>query len=107
MMAATNEVLDFSVWRPLIGPNDDWPLAICDWTTVDPENDILLNDAIRRDRVDENSLLHHNEAHKWHYINGQNPSDLFVFRNVDSFGRRPRKSPSCTSDQLVKADESM
>ncbi|KAJ6010020.1 hypothetical protein N7522_005036 [Penicillium canescens] len=80
-----------NVWRPLIGPNDDWPLAICDWTTVDQENDILLNDGIRRDRVDENSLLHHNEAHRWYYIKNQTPSDFFVFRNADSMGRRPRK----------------
>lgn len=83
-----------SVWRPLLGPNDDWPLALCDWTTIDPETDIRLNDALRRDRIDENSLLHFNEAHKWYYIKNQTPEDLIVFRNADSQGKRSRESPS-------------
>ncbi|KAG8163191.1 hypothetical protein KVR01_006488 [Diaporthe batatas] len=79
-----------NVWRPLIGPNDDWPLAICDWTTIDSQNDILVNDGIRRDRVDENCLLHYNEAHRWYYIKDQTTEDLLVFRNVDSSGCRAR-----------------
>ncbi|KAL2286331.1 hypothetical protein FJTKL_07106 [Diaporthe vaccinii] len=79
-----------NVWRLLEAPNDDWPLAICDWTTIDQENDILLSDRIRRDRVDETSLLHHNANHKWYYIKDQTLEDLLVFRNTDSLGHRAR-----------------
>ncbi|KAK3372249.1 putative CmcJ-like methyltransferase [Podospora didyma] len=79
-----------SVWLPLVGPNSDWPLVLCDWTTVDPDNDIIDNDAIHRDHIEENSLLHYNSAHKWYYIKNQTSSDLMVFRNADSCGRRPR-----------------
>jgi hypothetical protein len=77
-----------SVWRPLTGPTDDWPLALCDYTTIDTGEDIRLNDAIRRDLVGEGSLLHYNEAHRWYYFKDQGVNDLLVFRNSDSQGIR-------------------
>ena len=80
-----------SVWRPLRGPNNDWPLAMCDWTTIDPQTDIRVNDAIRRDRVDENAILHYNEKHKWYIMKDQSVEDLIIFRNADSLGKRARK----------------
>ncbi|KAK0747422.1 putative CmcJ-like methyltransferase [Apiosordaria backusii] len=79
-----------NVWRPLRRPTDDWPLALCDYTTIDQENDLLLNDAIRRDTISENSLMHFNAAHKWYYLKDQGINDLLVFRNSDSGGKRAR-----------------
>ncbi|KAL6409840.1 hypothetical protein AUP68_06238 [Ilyonectria robusta] len=79
-----------SVWRPLVGSTDDWPLALCDYTTINTEEDIRLNDAIRRDLVGEGSLLHYNEAHRWYYLKDQGVNDLIVFRNSDSQGKRAR-----------------
>ncbi|KAI0171075.1 putative CmcJ-like methyltransferase [Pestalotiopsis sp. NC0098] len=75
-----------NVWRPLKAPSEDWPLAVCDYTTIDKENDVLLLDAIRRDRVDEICALHHNASHEWHYLRNQSTNDLLVFRNADSHG---------------------
>ena len=89
-----------SVWR-LLNDTDDWPLALCDYTTVDQESDILLNDSIRQDMIDETSLLHHNEAQKWYYLPNQTQQDLFVFRQTDSTGQRASKSqlmPRSTSN---------
>jgi len=77
-----------NVWRPLCGPNNDWPLAMCDWTTIDPIADVRINDAIRRDRVDENAILHYNAEHKWYFKKDQSVEDLIVFRNADSLGKR-------------------
>ncbi|KAK0609968.1 putative CmcJ-like methyltransferase [Bombardia bombarda] len=79
-----------NVWRPLRGPTDDWPLAMCDFTTIDTENDLLLTDSIRRDDVAEISLMHYNKSHRWHYLKNQGVDDLFVFRNTDSSGKRAR-----------------
>ncbi|RSL84310.1 hypothetical protein CEP51_004009 [Fusarium floridanum] len=84
--------MDFDIlnlWRPLYGPNDDWPLAVCDYTSVE-DGDIILNDDLHRDRAVENCLLHPNAAHRWHYIAGQTPEDVLVFRTVDSRGKRAR-----------------
>ncbi|KAL3952366.1 hypothetical protein ACCO45_012309 [Purpureocillium lilacinum] len=79
-----------NVWRPLNGPTDDWPLALCDYTTIDTEEDIRLNDSIRRDLVGESSLLHYNPAHRWYYLPNQGADDLIVFRNSNSHGKGAR-----------------
>lgn len=79
-----------NVWRSLTGPNDDWPLAVCDYKSIDIENDVVLSDRIHVDRIGESQLLHPNKRHRWYYIAGQQPNNLIVFRNTDSTGRRPR-----------------
>ncbi|KAM7213092.1 putative CmcJ-like methyltransferase [Rhypophila decipiens] len=79
-----------NVWRPLRESTDDWPLAVCDFTTVNQDEDILLNDAIRRDRVEEICLLHYNPAHRWYYLKNQGVDDLLVFRHADSSGTKAR-----------------
>ena len=81
----------FSVWRPLRGSTDDWPLAMCDYTSIDTENDLVLNDAIKRDHVVECSLMHYNSAHRWHCLKNHTVDDLLVFRNSDSMGKRASK----------------
>ncbi|KAF4551562.1 Aspirochlorine biosynthesis protein N-like protein 4 [Elsinoe fawcettii] len=78
-----------NVWKPLIGPNDDWPLAVCDYTSIDPEKDIIRADLLYNVRIGENQLLHYNPEHRYYYIPAQQPDDLFVFRNTDSSGTRP------------------
>lgn len=79
-----------SIWRPLVGSNDDYPLALCDYTSIRPADDIVNNDDIHRDRVNGNSLLYRHEAHKWYYLKAQRPRDVLVFRNIDSTGKRAR-----------------
>lgn len=71
---------------------------MCDYTSIDTEDDLVLNDAIKRDLVVECSLMHHNSAHRWHYLKNQTEEDLLVFRNSDSFGKRAseiHKLPLC------------
>ncbi|OTA87933.1 hypothetical protein M434DRAFT_130615 [Hypoxylon sp. CO27-5] len=77
-----------NVWRPLVGPNDDWPLAICDYTSIEPEKDIIAADRLHVDRVGENQLLFPSKQHRWYYIKAQQPHNLLVFRNTDSTGQR-------------------
>lgn len=78
-----------SVWRPL-RRSDDWPLAVCDFTTVDINEDILVIDSLRRNLTTEGSLLHHNDAHRWYYFKDQGIDDLLIFRNCDSENKLPR-----------------
>lgn len=80
-----------SVWRRLIGPNDDWPLAVCDYTSLDADKDIVIADRLNVNRIGENQLLHPNRRHRWYYIKGQQPENLLVFRNIDSTGQRASK----------------
>lgn len=72
----------------LRGPNDDWPLAICNYASVDWDKDTAANDAIHLQRIGENWLLHHNPKHEWYYMSRMEEDDLLVFRNTDSEGPR-------------------
>lgn len=76
-----------NVWKPLVGPNNDWPLALCDYSTIQPA-DIVQADVLHVDRITENQLLHPNAQHRWYYVENQQHNDLIVFRNVDSMGKR-------------------
>lgn len=76
-----------NVWKPLVGPNNDWPLALCDYSSIHP-SDIIQADVLHVDRITENQLLYPNHKHKWYYVENQQPSDLIVFRNIDSTGTR-------------------
>lgn len=76
-----------SVWKPLVGPNNDWPLALCDYSTIQP-SDVVPADVLHVDRITENQLLHPNDQHRWYYVENQQHNDLIVFRNTDSTGKR-------------------
>ena len=89
-----------SVWRPLVGPNNDWPLALCDFTSVDVENDIVPSDLLHNDREAENVLLHPNSKHRWYYLQNQQIDELLVFRNIDSTGKRASKITAVSTREL-------
>ena len=80
-----------SVWRVLKGPNNDWPLAVCDHRSINTETDVVANDVLHKDTVGENWLLYGNPNHKWYYLSDQVKEDLIVFRNFDSKGNKARK----------------
>lgn len=73
-----------NVWQVLAGPNNDWPLALCDSASIDHVNDTIPNDVLHPHTIGENLLLFHNEKHEWHYLSGQEGDDLVVFRNSNS-----------------------
>lgn len=80
-----------SVWRVIKGPNNDWPLALCDYQSIDFAADVLPNDLLYINHVGENELLHKASGHAWYYLSDQTVEDLIVFRNTDSRGVRPRE----------------
>ncbi|KAI0448369.1 hypothetical protein F5B21DRAFT_497736 [Xylaria acuta] len=93
-----------NIWRVLKGPNDDWPLAVCDGQTVDNTNDCVTNDALYLDGFGENWLMQASDVHQWHYLSGQEVEDVLIFRNTDLLGSRTRcfhlavKNPLATCD---------
>ncbi|KAI1758616.1 hypothetical protein GGR53DRAFT_516489 [Hypoxylon sp. FL1150] len=82
-----------NVWKPLRGPLYDWPLAFCDATTVN-QQDLEQHDHIFPSKpnapsspgniVRENQTVYHNPSQRWYYLSGQMPSELLLFRQVDS-----------------------
>ncbi|KAF2106425.1 putative CmcJ-like methyltransferase [Lophiotrema nucula] len=73
-----------TVWRPLKGPNQDWPLAVCDAASVDPENDLEAADYVSKDEVTENYLAYFRPHHRWFYVSNQSSNEAIVFRQHDS-----------------------
>jgi hypothetical protein len=66
----------------------DYPLALCDFRSLDPEKDLEPQDIVDRDEVLENVHVYHRPQHKWHYLSGQRDSELLVFRQADTHARK-------------------
>ena len=73
-----------SVWHPLRGPLKDWPLAICDASTVDFARDTMLCDIVDRDGCAENTQIFFNHHQRWHYLCDNMDTELLIFKNADS-----------------------
>lgn len=72
-----------NLWRPVIGPLWDSPLALCDARTVDPE-DLVASDLIFPDRVGETYAVTYNPAQRWSYVPGMTPSEALLIKCYDS-----------------------
>ena len=73
-----------SVWKPLKGPLNDWPLVLCDTSTVRPETDLEAVDLLYPDLATENYHVYHSGGYRWHYLSDHKPSELLVFTQSDS-----------------------
>ena len=72
-----------SVWKPLRGPLRDWPLTLCDVSSVQTEH-LVEADIIYEDVVTENLQMHYDAAQRWYYLEDQEASELLVFRQTES-----------------------
>ncbi|KAJ9197001.1 hypothetical protein DTO166G4_2598 [Paecilomyces variotii] len=72
-----------NVWRPLKTITRD-PLTVCDWTSVDPETDWMVNRLIFPHGRNEFGSVVYNDKHKWFYLSHQEPSEPLVFKQFDS-----------------------
>ncbi|KAH8745973.1 hypothetical protein BGZ57DRAFT_936062 [Hyaloscypha finlandica] len=74
-----------NVWRPLFHPADDWPLALCDGSTV-KEEDILAVQKIRTNRKGEGLCPLYRSHYKWYFLEGQGVDEVLFLKNFDSLG---------------------
>ncbi len=88
--------MSLSIWRLLRGPNNDWPLTLCDYRAVNPERDSLSNDILFREETGEKMLLKYNGAHRWYYMSDQDVDDDIGFRNTHT------NSPKSTSPKSAR-----
>ncbi|KAL1302193.1 hypothetical protein AAFC00_002623 [Neodothiora populina] len=73
-----------NVWKPIIGPVRDWPLAMCDPRTVVPKEDHEPCDLVYPDYVVENLQLYFRPTHRWVYLSDQQVSEAWVFVQSDT-----------------------
>jgi hypothetical protein len=95
-----------SLWRVFSPPPQDWPLALCDYTTVEPgeglNNRMYLVDKIPDDLYMEmppdapgasGFEFLHNPNHRWWYFPGMTRDEILFFKLNDSDESRAWRVP--------------
>lgn len=72
-----------NLWRPIVGPLKDSPLALCDARTL-ADGDLVAQDLIYKDRRGEIYSLTHNPAHRWYYAPDMRPDEVLLLKCYDS-----------------------
>jgi hypothetical protein len=80
-----------NAWRPIIGPAQDFPLALCDVRSV-RANDLVQTDIHHFGESDLKTPRHsgqiyslrHSLSHKWYYFPDMQPDEILLLRNWDS-----------------------
>lgn len=88
----------YNVWRVLSDPQQDVPLGLCDYTSIE-QDDLLPCQAIF-DPLDgspewgfPNYLLEYNPAHRWFYYPDMHPGEALVFKTSESDPDRAQLMP--------------
>ena len=72
-----------SVWRPLLNPVDNFLLAVCDGSTVSPQN-VLRVDHVRKHHVGESLYPLYKPDYRWYYLNRQTRDEVLLLKIFDS-----------------------
>jgi hypothetical protein len=76
-------IIALNVWRPLKQIRKD-PLAVCDWTSVNSETDLVAFRMILPQGWKELTRANFNPNHTWYYLGGQRPDEPLLFKQFDS-----------------------
>jgi hypothetical protein len=69
-----------NLWRPIANPAVDWPLALCDYRSVDLKKDTFPVTRISAERTGETMGVRYNENHKWKYLHGMTPEEIVLIK---------------------------
>lgn len=94
-----------NVWRPLRGPVVDAPLAVCDATSMVPE-DFVATDLKYEDRTGEIYSVRPRADHRWLYLSGMQTDEVWLLKCFDSAedGRARYTAHSAFVDPRTPAD---
>ncbi|MDX3853432.1 CmcJ/NvfI family oxidoreductase [Streptomyces sp. AK02-01A] len=78
-----------NIWRPLVEPVRNFPLAVCDYRSLDLSADLVATrlhfPAWLKDR--ENYSVKYNPGHRWYYWGSLSPDEVIFFKCYDSASR--------------------
>jgi hypothetical protein len=108
-----------SVWRVFTPPPQDWPLALCDYTSIGAgeglDNRLYFVDKIPADLYAEMPRdapgtsgfeFHHNPAHRWWYFPDMTRDEVLFFKFNDSDHERAWRVPhSAFLDPTARATQ--
>jgi len=78
-----------NVWRPVRGPIEEYPLAVCDGQTM-AFTDFVATDLKYRDRTGEIYSITYNPRHLWFYFPRMRTNEALLLKCFDSDERRTR-----------------
>jgi hypothetical protein len=84
-----NRFAVINVWRPIRGPVQESPLAVCDAQSMVQE-DFVKHVLKYRDRDGEVYSVAFNPNHRWYYVPNQQKEEVLLLKCYDSDGRRAR-----------------
>jgi hypothetical protein len=79
----SNRFAEINVWRPIRGPVESSPLALCDARSLGVE-DIVPMDLVYRERVGEIYGFMHNPKHRWYYFPRMQRNEAILLKCYDS-----------------------
>jgi hypothetical protein len=74
---------EINVWRPIRGPIESTPLAVCDAGSIDPK-DFVPTDLVYRDKVGEVYRFTYNPQHRWSYFPRLERNEAILLKCYDS-----------------------
>ena len=95
---ASGRLQIINIWRSLEETIERSPLAMCDATTIAPE-DAIATERRARDRIGEIYRYTYNPAHRWYYYPALTPDEAILIRTFDSASDKPMLcAPHCAFD---------
>lgn len=78
-----NRFIFINVWRPIRGPVQEAPLAVCDGQSI-VQDDFVATDLIYRDRTGEVYMISYNPNHRWFYFPQMQTDEALLLKCYDS-----------------------
>ena len=75
--------VEINVWRPIRGPVEESPLAVCDAQSMSL-SDFVPTDLKYRDRTGEIYSLKHSSNHRWYYFPKMQRNEVLLLKCYDS-----------------------
>ncbi|KAF9476255.1 hypothetical protein BDN70DRAFT_185671 [Pholiota conissans] len=73
-----------NLWRPIEVPALDWPLALCDYRSVNPTQDTFPVALIYPTHEGETLGVRPKKDHRWKYLHGMTPDEVVLIKCFDS-----------------------
>jgi len=87
----------YNMWRAVSPPPQDFPLAVCDASSVEPGDEVTVTAVTSTrgmgDMRHDTTGYVHNPAHRWHYFPDMTRDEVIVFKAHDSLEGAVRRVP--------------
>ncbi|MDG2002453.1 MAG: CmcJ/NvfI family oxidoreductase [Novosphingobium sp.] len=87
----------YNLWRAVSPPPQDFPLAVCDATSVDPADEVpvtaVTSTLSTGDMRHDTTGYLHNPRHRWHYYPDMTKDEVIIFKAHDSQENVLRRVP--------------